>query len=190
MSKVASEGLHVSDNNLELGCRLQAGLRNLIDPHLRVFALAFSKGLHQVEQLLFMDQFFWAAQRVESLMPTALAETIFEVVRCERFPHRPSRLDCVFLFPRLSDAQRFIAEYRRGRGQIFRCRVASGQPFVADMALRNTLVNLEHPIEDELSRMQERAERYWTGGSPDEMEWPEILVIGDVTVVEGPLKAS
>jgi len=103
-------------------------------------------------------------------------EVIFELVRAQRFPHRPPRIGGAFLFSTLEFAQRFRSQIRGNRGVILTCIVDEGDPFTADM---NLVKNLEphRPIRSEIETAEKNAERYWSGVVAEDA-WPEVIVGG------------
>lgn len=70
--------------------------------------------------------------RTLSLCPSEpMIEVIFEQVRKEEFPHRPSRMQSMFAWTNLDDAYKFRDS--EGRGIIY--KVESDKAFIADMNL-------------------------------------------------------
>lgn len=113
----------------------------------------------------------------------ALQEVIFEQVREQSFPDRPSRIGGIFLFPALDLASRYRSEVQKGAGRILRLSVEGGELFSADMNLV-TMPNPHRPIAPELQRLEKQANQYWSGemaGNP----WTEMLVKQGQATVRG-----
>jgi len=118
-------------------------------------------------------------ENVKPALPSLAIEAVFEHVREEHLPSRPSRFGPVFCWETLDLAQRFRSyeKYQTG-ATIYECRVLEGTTFRADMALINTGFDLLAPPDDELRRMKQRAEHYWS--TTAQMELPEIMIRGRV----------
>jgi len=175
-------GFHVSGQELTSGTILEPKFEGKLQPGLQLVSVALSKGKHQLEHLLFTDWLLAVGGVKPRWLVTPLIEFIFERVRAEHFPGRPSRLKSIFLFADLKHAVVFLRDYRSDAGLIYECDILSGEVWVGDMALVNPGINLRNPIGEELQAMEQRASRYWEGKSGRTMEIPEILVVGSVRV--------
>lgn len=120
-------------------------------------------GRHYCEMDLYADD-------VDALWD-ATTELLFELVRRERFPWRPSRFRSVFAFASREDAVRFVARYGEEPATVFE---VSGVPaFSADMRM------VDAPTVPGGVR---RAHYYWEGLTDrDDPLW-EVLVEPPVTV--------
>ncbi len=107
-------------------------------------------------------------------VPTSLAiELVFELVRRESFPERPSRLSSVFGSSTLQDARQFKASYGTLSDPIF--RVSCDTSFRCDF----DLLRMGHSI---LAAWL-LATKYWRGDRGPNPMWEELLV-PPVTVME------
>ncbi len=116
-------------------------------------------------------------------LSTVLIEYIFEEVRAMGFPNRPRRLQSVFLFSSESAVRRYLTNYARERWWIYKCIVERGDQFFANMALINRIeIDIDADMEPQLVAIKQTARRYWAGGKSSNMDWPEVLVVGHVSV--------
>lgn len=157
-------------------CYEVSGVFNKDDLVFRLQTL-YPEGLsrHGVQYLMESCLIIPDLQTGQSLRITPLEpviETIFEQVRINEFPHRPSRMQAMFAWSSLKDASRF-----RGSAEnhlIY--QVESSSAFVADM-------NLLH-LGGSLVGAYEYAKKYWSGNKSDnpnlEVLIPLPVVIGDV----------
>jgi hypothetical protein len=175
-------GFHVSESTLVSGTILEPRFRGKVQEGIALVSAALSKGEGQLQSLLLADWLFAVRTSGRRWLQTPLIETVFDAVRTDSFPGRPSRLESVFLFPDANLAADFMKMYKRGLGFIYECSIESDKVWVGDMEIINRGVDLQKPIEDELQAMQQRAALYWKGASIDSMDIPEILVLGTVTI--------
>lgn len=98
-------------------------------------------------------------------------ELLFDLVRRDRFPWRPSRFQSVFGFESRSAADRFVAEFVDGEATLF--EVSAGDAFAADMHL------VDAPTLPEGVR---QAHYYWEGLTDREDPLWEVLLEPPVTV--------
>lgn len=100
-------------------------------------------------------------------------ELIFELVRTEQFPNRPSRFQSVFAFRALRHAKRFVEQFVDAPCTIW--RVAAEESFTADMRLVDA-EDYAHGID--------QAYTYWRGSTYlDDPLWEELL-LPPVEIVE------
>jgi hypothetical protein len=97
----------------------------------------------------FMEKANTKEQLINRLGP--MTENLFELVRRAEFPDKPSRMESIFCWPSLKDAEVFRAE--EGRGIIF--QVSSEKAFIADQ----NLIKLSGTI----IGSNELARKYWSG---------------------------
>lgn len=98
-------------------------------------------------------------------------ELLFEVVRRERFPDRPSRFRAAFGFESLSAVERFADRFVDGPATVFEVRAADR--FRADMELVDAA---------DLAGGVRRAHYYWEGTTDREDPLWELLLSPPVTV--------
>ena len=96
-------------------------------------------------------------------------EALFEKVRLEKFPHRPSRLKTLYVFDDYSLVQRALAEwFPNEKKEVHECRVLLGSvTHRADTSWLNRSPN----------EWASRAEKYWEGMMTDS-PFPEVLIHG------------
>jgi hypothetical protein len=111
-------------------------------------------------------------------------EAIFEHTRRKIASHLPSRLDCVFIWPKLELAKNFRDQYIP-EGVIHRCCITQGEAVELDGSLLPPgihLSDLSHAMfSAEFQATQLRAEKYWV--AQDVSNLSELLVVGNVEVV-------
>lgn len=108
----------------------------------------------------------------------ALVEHLFEDVRQSRFSDRPSRFGAFFCSESLQDALRFRNAYRAKNARVFAVEPAEGaRLFRADMRWLNCAL-------DSFDHIGRCARAYWAGeATSDQPHW-ELLVAGDLRVLE------
>jgi len=110
-------------------------------------------------------------------------ETIFERVRQQSYPDRPSRLDCIFLST--TNLLNHSGWARRGK-YLYEVE-PSGQIFLADAYVYG---EAEHRYsQGNLDAVETLVDRYWRGIGSDlpRIRDPEILAVSPVYVKAGPL---
>ena len=171
---------HVSTDRLPAGtvlaCRFNdSNAKGMI----RSLADAEAIGPEALRTLLATERFISFKGSDQPQGPTAYIELTYETVRKSEFPERPSRWDCIYLFDDVGPSDRFLKEYRQGKGIILPCTIESGEPFKADM---NLLQGPDIKRQDAgKAKMVEAARAYWSGTMSDS-PWPEILANGRVVV--------
>lgn len=98
-------------------------------------------------------------------------ELLFELVRRDRFPWRPSRFRSVFAFGSRTIADRFVSSYVDGEAAVF--EVAAEDGFEADMHLVDA---------ETLHGGVRNAHYYWEGTTDAEDPLWEVLLEPPVTV--------
>lgn len=98
-------------------------------------------------------------------------ELLFELVRRDRFPWRPSRFQSVFGFDARSTADRFVSEFVDGDATVFEVSASDG--FEADMLLVDA---------ETLYGGTRQAHYYWEGTTDREDPLWEVLLEPPVTV--------
>jgi hypothetical protein len=128
----------------------------------------------------------WAELRTQVTQPTELLklvepvpliEAIYENVRDQEFPDKPTRLTCAFACGRPESAMYFALRYRN-RDVRFYDIEPIGTAWVADMALINPGVGYNLPIQQAIQALIALARRYWTSVSTDlesDLELPEVI---------------
>lgn len=108
----------------------------------------------------------------------AIREVVTEMVRVKEYPDYPSRLSCLYATKTYEDALKWkelFNSYNRKVLQIVKLRV-NGSYFEGDAAL---LPNVDAaPFATKI----DQAKEYWKGNSKNEL--PELLIIGEIEVVE------
>lgn len=101
-------------------------------------------------------------------------ELAWETVRLREFPQRPSRFDCLFLWPEASAARRF--DSHREACELYDVEILEcSRSFAADMNLISYFEESET-----LASMFERARRYWQDERKDQHR--EILLEGTIRI--------
>lgn len=104
----------------------------------------------------------------------AMLELAWETVRQREFPNRPSRFECLFLWPEASAARRF--DSHREACELYDVEILEcSRAFTADM---NLISYFE--ASETLASMFERARRYWQAERKD--EHGEILLEGTIRI--------
>lgn len=103
--------------------------------------------------------------------PTKFWEYLYEKVRKERAPHRPSRVQSVFACRDLESVQRYSAKHRIG-STLCRLELLEGSIFEADMALIDE-VGPDWTYTQSLPNIRS----YWEGGNSEDPLF-EVLVQG------------
>lgn len=98
-------------------------------------------------------------------------ELLFELVRRERFPERPSRFRAAFGFESLAAVERFAERFVDGRATVFEVRADTR--FRADMELVDAA---------DVPGGVRRAHYYWEGTTDSEDPLWELLLTPPVTV--------
>lgn len=107
-------------------------------------------------------------------MGRVMMELAWETVRLREFPQRPSRFDCLFLWPKASAARRF--DSHREACELYDVEIREcSRAFAADMNLISYFEEFET-----LESMFERARRYWQAERKD--EHGEILLEGTIRI--------
>ena len=131
---------------------------------------------HLMRQILIEVQTDSLAVTVPNAAETGrvMMELAWETVRLREFPHRPSRFDCLFLWPEASAARRF--DSHREACELYDIEILEcSRAFAADMNLISYFEEFET-----LASMFERARRYWQNERKDEHR--EILLEGTIQI--------
>ena len=103
-----------------------------------------------------------------------MMELAWETVRLREFPQRPSRFDCLFLWPEASAGRRF--DSHREECELYDVEILKcARVFAANMSLISYFEEFET-----LESMFERARRYWQNES--KAEHREILLEGTIRI--------
>lgn len=109
---------------------------------LKVARQALDMGTDAVRILLLVEDFIRFSRRAPGEewpnlvnFASAVEETIFERIRERECQNRPRRIEGIFLFPDLKNAEKFCAEERKGQGVILECSTTLAQTLQADMNL-------------------------------------------------------
>ncbi len=106
----------------------------------------------------------------------AAREMIYEAVRVEKYPHRPSRLECIFLCPNLESAKQFAQEKKTGVFYEVKIMDSTAKQFIANWRM---MAGPGHTYTGAI----ELAEEYWKGinvPSPQQ----ELVIESDVRVIQ------
>lgn len=107
---------------------------------------------------------------------SSLLELAWETVRLREFPHRPSRLDCLFLWRKEETARDFHSR-RPWPTELYEVEIVQcARVFAANMGLISYFEDSET-----MASMFERARRYWRTESTDEDG--EVLMEGTAQIV-------
>lgn len=107
----------------------------------------------------------------------AAKEFIFENIRVETYPERPSRLSCLFLCEDLASAKDFQEKNGRINDIIYEVEiVGKDEVFRTDWSILNKCN--ENP---KVSNIKELAEKYWKGV---EIENPEALTNSSIKIIK------
>lgn len=131
---------------------------------------------HFMHQVLIEVQSDSLAVTVSNAAETGrvMMELAWETVRLREFPQRPSRFDCLFLWPEASAARRF--DSHREACELYDVEILEcARAFAADMNLISYFEESET-----LASMFERARRYWQAERKD--EHGEILLEGTIRI--------
>lgn len=107
--------------------------------------------------------------------PQYMKEMIFEEVRASLFPHAPSRLSSVFLFPDLVSARFYRANWMKYGAHIYEIEILSGNPFVVEMDLLNCN-GAAYPT------IKSKAEKYWNQVQHNFSQTLEAVLQGEARV--------
>ena len=135
--------------------------------------------LPQVEEI-YRDPARFAGVTLDHHLDVALRELALEDVRRENYPQYPSRMSCLYVSQTLGESEDWFAYFTslgRPTYQIVKLKI-DGRVFLGDAAkcFDGT------PDREENRRL---AARYWENRSvPDERQIVEMLVDGDIEVVE------
>ena len=105
-------------------------------------------------------------------------ELAMEKVRQKYFPDRPSRIDCVFVSPSITDAVNWAHRLNRKYYYKVGC---DGQIFLADGDVFSEAYS--SAVDNDPKELLQWCIEYWKGGGGS---LPEIIVQGKVTIIEGP----
>ena len=111
-----------------------------------------------------------------------LREVLAEQVRRAHFPERPSRVGSVFVFINYADAYRFLIDYRKGRGGVYRCESAARKMFTGDMDIISYARLPQKDYQTGFQVYKDSMIRYWEGKEP--MKYPETICSDSVTIIE------
>lgn len=117
--------------------------------------------------------------KLEHHTSVALRELALEKVRIEKFPNYPSRMACLYVSKTLEEAEKwfdYFVSLGRPTFQIVKLKV-NGNMFYGDA---------EKCFDGKLSEKESLilAEKYWENKDCDETSIVEMLVDGDIEVVE------
>lgn len=135
--------------------------------------------LETVDQI-YADPSRYDPETLEHHTSVALRELALEEVRQKKYPHYPSRLDCLYVSRTLEEAEnwgKFFAEIGRPTYHIVKLHI-EGNCFLGDAA---------KCFRGQTDRQENLrlAELYWENRTdPDHPGIPEMLVDGKITVVE------
>jgi hypothetical protein len=108
-------------------------------------------------------------------------ETLWELIRVDKYSHLPSRLDCVFVLPTWTD----VKAYGRNNNP-------DGRQVLHEVILENPGVKfhvgwISHCTMQSggsfLDQMEPKAHAYWSGKTGDPSQGKELLVAGPVRIV-------
>jgi hypothetical protein len=104
-----------------------------------------------------------------------MKEEIFEDIRKSRFPQAPSRLGSTFLFPDVTSAHFYRANWMKYNGHIYEVDILSGTPFVVEMDLLNCN-GLDY------AKIQSNADKYWRQLQHQNSQTLEAILNGQARV--------
>jgi hypothetical protein len=119
----------------------------------------------------------WYASNV--LVATYVTEAVYERVRRDEYPGKPTRLGSAFACGRPEAAMYFALKYRAGRTVWF-YELEADSIWVANMKGLDPSIELgTFPIEEALERLRQRARGYWNSMTQDleaAIDLPEIVL--------------
>lgn len=106
----------------------------------------------------------------------AVRETICELVRCQYYPEKPSRLRCLFVCRTLEEVEKWKVNFQLNHRKVLQVVELSSdeEAFTGDAAF------LPEVNGDSFEKKMEQAKRYWSGETKGEM--PETILGGKITV--------
>jgi len=119
------------------------------------------------------------AYRSNDNLYTLLREIIFEQVRCQQFPHFPSRLNCVFLAETAHGLQHFLQVTERFADLAYEVTLEQSDAPVFRACYHMPTIPADRPL---LPGLQEQAFAYWRGDGVDSGRI-EILATTAIRVV-------
>src|SRR3990167_254790 len=114
------------------------------------------------------------------------SERLFEEIRRKHYPHRPSRLNSVFLFLPDENGTSYWANKNK---YLYDVQIKSGKCFLTDGSIFTSVMgpNEEGYTDNDLKEDKEWVHLYWQGlSNVNEGDLPEILADGEVVVIDGP----
>lgn len=119
------------------------------------------------------------------LVATLITEAVYERVREDEFPAKPSRLGSAYACGSPEAAMFFALKYRGANSWFY--ELGADVAWVADMTALNPSIELNsQPMEIALDRLRDRARAYWTGltrSLDGAFPLPEILLPNRSTVI-------
>jgi hypothetical protein len=112
---------------------------------------------------------------IENQYKTYIKEEIFESIRARHYPDLPSRLNCVFLYGKLTEARESHAKNTAYKGFVYEVEIKEGQPLVAEMDLLNC-EGLSY------QKITSSAHKYWSKTKHYESTTLEVLFNGKALV--------
>jgi hypothetical protein len=116
--------------------------------------------------------------------PVALIECVYEYVREQQFPDKPTRVSSAFACGRPESAMYFALMYRNRNARFYEVE-AIGPAWISDMALINPGPDWTQPTQRAIGDLLDLARRYWTTVSTDletELDLPEVILPQSATV--------
>lgn len=104
-------------------------------------------------------------------------ELIYEKVRKELFPDKPSRLDSIFLCPTENEIREFKIAHNRYLDIVYEVEIVDDTKpsHTADYSI----VNLQN--DDNLEILEFKARKYWTG---ENITHPEIVTTSRIKIIK------
>ena len=152
------------------------------DHLLEVMRDALRSGELVLKAVLLADDVYAVRHRTTTKTDKALQEVVFEEIRQQSYPERPSRFGTCFVFEDHAGAERFLREERDGKGNVYKCEADLTVAFRADMT-HVSLADPHLPVREQLERLTAQAHKYWAGKLIDS-PWIELLVPAKVSVLE------
>ncbi len=103
-------------------------------------------------------------------------EIIYEAVRVEKYPDKPSRLECIFLCPNLESARQFAQVKKTGIFYEVTIINSKAIQFIANWRM---MAGPSHTLTDAI----EWAEEYWKGVNVPPPQ-QEVVIESDVLVIQ------
>lgn len=180
------EYYHASKVPLDLGAALKSTFINPAAPDFQAVDSALRERDKEaiLKSLLLTSHIARARPTVFSGVPFALKEIMLERIRRNEFPHRPSRIHCVYVCPSRDNIVAFRELVRKDndRPHLYLCSLSADTVvFEADMRYVES-ANPLAPIAEQLDYLTYRSRLYWQGQKSDQPMLELLAPAGSVEI--------